>query len=188
MVGTVCVALAACRAGGVGDPCIPEDEYQTDFSGYSLGEVNVERRSFQCETRVCLVNGFRGRVSCPYGQTADDVENAADDGCRVPGTQGGPGDRVIVPVAPQHPERRPTDAVYCSCRCANAAGRTDDGGNYCECPSGFGCEQLIDDVGLGNPELAGGYCVREGTLEPPKTAGACRKAAANCGNDGRNNR
>ena len=66
-------ALAAygalgCESGGVGAPCIPEDEYDQDFSGFALQEVNVESRSFQCETRVCIVNHFQGRVSCPYGQ------------------------------------------------------------------------------------------------------------------------
>ena len=61
--------------GGVGDPCIPEDEYQTAFTGYGETEVNVESRSFQCETRVCLVNHFRGRVSCPYGQSEADLAN-----------------------------------------------------------------------------------------------------------------
>jgi hypothetical protein len=57
-----------CQSGGVGDPCTPEDEYQQRFSGFSPTEINIESRSFQCETRVCLVNHFRGRVTCPLGQ------------------------------------------------------------------------------------------------------------------------
>ena len=53
------VALG-CTPGGVGDPCTPEDEFFDNFSGFDIGEVNVESRSFQCETRVCLVaNNFR---------------------------------------------------------------------------------------------------------------------------------
>jgi hypothetical protein len=60
-----------CQSGGVGDPCTPEDEYQTDFSGFAAEELNIESRSFQCETRVCLVNHFRGRVSCPLGMNED---------------------------------------------------------------------------------------------------------------------
>src|SRR5450432_3088449 len=60
----------ACQPGGVGDPCTPEDEYTTDFSGFDSKEVNVESKSFQCVTRVCLVNHFQGRVSCKYGQAA----------------------------------------------------------------------------------------------------------------------
>jgi hypothetical protein len=171
-----------CQAGGVGDPCIPEDEYQNQFSGYSVTEVNVESRSFQCETRVCLVNHFQGRVSCPYGQTSmeigkgeDPVDPADDDPnvlaaggswgnkCRIPGTAGERlEDRIQVPVAPQLYERRTSEAVYCSCRCANADGKTDDGARYCECPNGFSCEHLIDDVGLGSSQLAGSYCVKKG--------------------------
>lgn len=72
VLASVAVALSVsaggCQSGGVGDPCTPEDEYQPAFSGFAPSEVNVESRSFQCETRVCLVNHFRGRVSCPLGQ------------------------------------------------------------------------------------------------------------------------
>ncbi len=72
ILAAVAASLSAfaggCQSGGVGDPCTPEDEYQPAFSGFSPSEVNVESRSFQCETRVCLVNHFRGRVSCPLGQ------------------------------------------------------------------------------------------------------------------------
>src|SRR5258706_15960238 len=63
------LATPSCESGGIGDPCVPEDEYQRYFSGYELNEVDFETRSFQCETRVCLVNHFQGRASCPYGQT-----------------------------------------------------------------------------------------------------------------------
>jgi hypothetical protein len=62
------VAGTGCSTTGIGDPCIPEAEYAADFLGFDQTEVNVESKSFQCETRLCLVNHFRGRVSCPYGQ------------------------------------------------------------------------------------------------------------------------
>jgi hypothetical protein len=162
--------LTGCQAGGVGDPCVPEDEYQTTFSGYSVGEVNVESRSFQCETRVCLVNHFQGRVSCPYGMPTQDLAdsckaNWSDDCCRIPGTTGeNADDRVQLAVSPQLKKRRAEQAVYCSCRCANAEGKTDDGARYCSCPSGYECTQLIDDLKLGGQaQLAGSYCIRAGT-------------------------
>lgn len=82
---------AGCRSGDVGDPCIPEEEYNRRFSGFSVEEVNVESRSFQIETRVCLANKFQGRVSCPYGQAEKDVSDLAADHpmrCRIPGTTG----------------------------------------------------------------------------------------------------
>ena len=55
----------ACQSGGVGDPCTPEDEYEPQFAGFKVTEENIESRSFQCETRICLVNHFQGRTTCP---------------------------------------------------------------------------------------------------------------------------
>src|SRR5262245_26209503 len=63
----------ACQSGGVGDPCTPEDEYNPQFSGFAMTEEYIESRSFQCKTRICLVNHFQGRVSCPLGQSARDI-------------------------------------------------------------------------------------------------------------------
>jgi hypothetical protein len=60
----------ACQSGGIGDPCIPEDEYNADFTGFKVTAENIESRSFQCSTRICLVNHFQGRVTCPLGQAA----------------------------------------------------------------------------------------------------------------------
>jgi hypothetical protein len=146
--------LLACEPGGVGDPCIPEDEYEPSFSGYGLEEVNVESKSFQCETRLCLVNHFQGRVSCPYGQL-----DPANPECLVPGSD----IAVTKVVAPQIEERRTANAVYCSCRCANKDGSKDDGARYCECPSGYDCEKLIDFTFGQKDNLAGFYCIKQGT-------------------------
>lgn len=191
----------ACEPGGVGDPCIPEDEYQPGFGGYDVREVNVESRSFQCETRVCLVNHFQGRVSCPYGQSEADLSLPAADKkkrCRIPGTSGlDEADGIKVAVKPQAVSRQGNayeartggkDAVYCSCRCANAKGSTDDGARYCECPSGYQCAKLIDDLGLGKEALAGSYCIKKGTAYPPTTIPEeeCASDFANCGNNGEN--
>jgi hypothetical protein len=70
MAATLATMLAGCPSGGVGDPCVPEDEYKENFSGFKVTEENIESRSFQCQTRICLVNHFQGRVSCPNGQGA----------------------------------------------------------------------------------------------------------------------
>ena len=161
------VFSAGCQSGGVGDPCTPEDEYQKYFSGYAVSEVNIESRSFQCETRLCLVNHFQGRVSCPYGQK-DATIKAAPAGqdatnesqfCHIPGTNGF-ANRVQVEVTPQYISRQPNNAVYCSCRCNGP----DANSRYCKCPSGFQCSQLLDKVDeLGSIELAGSYCIKDGT-------------------------
>jgi hypothetical protein len=232
-----------CGGSGVGDPCVPEDEYLTTFSGFAVGEVNVESRSFQCLTRVCLVNHFQGRVSCPFGQAEDyyddpaflaahpgcgpiegsgrskcaalnlapsdsppdfqcadlDADGCTDagsmcddascapggiehaDACRVPDRDGTRlEDRIQVPVEPQYMDRRAEDTVYCSCRCAGP----DPSARYCSCPSGFTCEPLVDDLGLGEKgQLAGSYCIRNDTRyeasEPPVTT--CKPG--DCGED-----
>ena len=151
---------SGCQSGGIGDPCVPEDEYQLYFSGYSVTEVNLESRSFQCETRLCLVNHFHGRVTCPYGQPDPMMDGRPDQQkCHVPGTVGN--DNLIkVPVNKQYTLRSPSSAVYCSCRCAGV----DPNGRYCKCPTGFQCVELLDYVEpLGSKELAGSYCVKDGT-------------------------
>jgi len=173
-----------CDSGGIGDPCTPEDEYQQGFNGFNEKEVNVESKSFQCETRVCIVNHFRGRVSCPYGQTQETLDaNAAPtapDRCRVPGTNGThclnaegfpaacPGatniDDIKVAVPPQLLQRSAQDTVYCSCRCKGP----DPNANYCECPSGYECSELVKELGLpGRAQLAGSYCIKQGTAYDP---------------------
>src|SRR6185369_5549921 len=75
-----------CKEEGIGDPCTPEQEYNTDFLGFDEKEVNVESKSFQCRTRLCLVNHFRGRVSCPYGQGAGGEAPPGGAACTVPGS------------------------------------------------------------------------------------------------------
>jgi hypothetical protein len=152
------VLSMGCQSGGIGDPCVPEDEYQQLFSGYSVSEVNLESRSFQCETRLCLVNHFQGRVTCPYGQIEGDSrgDNAL---CHVPGTSGSE-NQIKVPVVNQLTGRKPADSVYCSCRCSGP----DPNSRYCKCPTGFQCVNLLDYVPvLGFKELAGSYCVKDGT-------------------------
>ena len=164
VLGVTALTALGCEPGGVGDPCIPEDEYQTAFGGYGETEASAETKSFQCLTRVCLVNHFRGRASCPYGQAENEGK------CFVPGTDGSDPNDVIQPaVAPQFVDRQKDKAVYCSCRCD---GPSEDA-RYCECPSGFSCTELIPNIGLGNEQLAGSYCVKDGTQynaqSPPQT-------------------
>jgi hypothetical protein len=177
------VASAACQSGGVGDPCVPEDEYTKTFSGYAANESNVESQSFQCETRVCLVANFRGRVSCPYGQADDKDPNRA---CYIPGTDAIQDNRIIPKVdgwiasAPGAPNGRKADqAVYCSCRCDGP----DPGARYCDCPSGFVCQKLIEDIGKGRAQLAGSYCIKEGTqvTDPSALQGAGECQPPVCG-------
>lgn len=177
-----------CQSGGVGDPCIPEDEYLPNFGGFAASEVNIESRSFQCETRVCLVNHFRGRVTCPLGQSQDNADKIAAlvakeatpggltesektdlealrkaaDTCRIPGSSGKNADMVRAQVYGQCSKRTDKLAVYCSCRCDGP----EKDAKYCECPNGFACRPFKElDVGAavakGSAQLGGSYCVKE---------------------------
>lgn len=252
----------ACTSGGVGDPCIPEDEYNPEFAGFKVTEENIESRSFQCQTRICLVNHFQGRVSCPRGQAeptlcsgpgddgpcaainpeskcvaaatlAPDCDPTRDDKgasqcagygnvcndklksctcntaadcpagsfcdattsdpngpklcksyvCHVEGDcqVAGAGDKnankaccvpgtdtpVASPVCGQCSEdskRNAEKAVYCSCRCGVADGEPpDDNFNFCECPNGFECTEIRKNVGLGDKQITGKYCIKQGS-------------------------
>jgi hypothetical protein len=170
------LALVAvgCESGGVGDPCVPNDEFFDGFNGFAVGEVTIESRSFQCATRVCLVNKFQGRVSCPYGtngtppvDTGGDLTVDHNLPCEVPQLGG----YVKVPVLPQRTERSPDVAVYCSCRCAGP----DPNARYCECPSGFECDELVPSrttESTDQEQLEGSYCVRKGSNVDTDTIGS----------------
>ena len=211
-----CIALSVmlgaggCTSSGVGDPCTPEEEYDPSFSGFNYKEVNVESRSFQCQTRLCLVNHFQGRVSCPYGQMANqmpptDGQNCVTDnvngntaGCCIPGVGAAvtgkdpTTDAFLNPdpmkgqayVPAQCIDRTAADTVYCSCRCANINGDTNDGANYCSCPDGFSCKQLVSSIGSGDEGLTGAYCVKSNTDYDPNSScqsGLCNPAMPTCG-------
>jgi len=252
LISVVAVGILpiACQSGGVGDPCIPEDEYNPQFAGFKVTEENIESRSFQCQTRIRLVNHFQGRVSCPLGQapptpcnpanngsecngakcieagtfTTDCDPDAADGGaaacaglggaciperrqcgctqtancpagsfcdatakecksyvCHTPGNcqigDGSPDDNankaccvpgtdtpVAAPVCGQcnnDSKRDAEKAVYCSCRCGVAEGEPEDENfNFCECPSGFECKEIRKNVGLGDKQITGKYCIK----------------------------
>jgi hypothetical protein len=194
LLGTVLlVASPGCSSQGVGDPCTPEQEYDSTFSGFDEKEVSVESKSFQCRTRICLVNHFRGRVSCPYGQSADKNVPAGtpapnDKGCVTPGTtnvvEGNASDprkKAFVPA--QCVDRNTDKAVYCSCRCADINGNKPSDQTFCECPDGFSCEPLVTSIGKGNEGLTGSYCIKTNTKYDPNTAcgsGDCDPVTKKC--------
>ena len=144
--------------GALGRACIPGDEGQRYFSGYELSEVNLEPPSDACLGGICLVNHFQGRVTCPYGQSDQEAmgngTRAESELCHTaPGANAA--SRVALAVAPQAERRRPTDAVYCTCRCAGP----DPSANYCACPSGFECVEVVP--------FEGSYCLKSGTAYDP---------------------
>jgi hypothetical protein len=183
LVGSGLLLLAAispgCKDEGVGDPCTPEQEYDQSFLGFDEKEVNVESKSFQCRTRICLVNHFRGRASCTFGQSSDGVapNGAPKDDCHVPGdptqkitgltNQGDPNSfrdpRKKALVEPQCLDRTADNTVYCSCRCADINGNQPTGQTFCTCPDSFTCTPLVTSIGAGNEGLTGSYCIKDKT-------------------------
>ncbi|RLB61037.1 MAG: hypothetical protein DRI90_12305 [Deltaproteobacteria bacterium] len=251
LVSFAALGLMGCPGAGIGDPCTPEDEYRENFAGFKLTEENIESRSFQCKSRICLVNHFQGRVSCPKGQGPrtqcnDDGDCSGDDTCTFAGAivtdcdptpcgdegadpancngDGGrnpackdrvchqegrycqcesqidcpegyicepefnqcitsvcstPGDTenrcyvpgteipITQPVCSQcaaDSYRDGDNAVYCSCRCGVAEGEEeDDNFNFCECPDNFECKEIRKNVGLGDVQITGKYCIKLGT-------------------------
>jgi hypothetical protein len=157
---------------GIGDPCTPEVEKTPGFSGFSESQVAVEDQSRSCASRTCLVNHFRGKTTCPNGGSCH-----ADATDASPGASGS-GETQSESIPAQCTDRRTEDAVYCSCRCANAEGRTDDGEAYCACPDAFACERLVEPV-PGEERLAGSYCIKRGTKYDP-----ARSCSSTCEIDG----
>lgn len=194
--GLLLVPGPNCSDEGIGDPCTPEQEYDPNFLGFDAKEVNVESKSFQCRTRLCLVNHFQGRVSCPYGQdNGGNGPSAQIGGCHVPGDKATPivgakdssgafvDSRNESRVNAQCVDRAGPKAVFCSCRCADINGNTPSDQNFCTCPDGFSCERLVTSIGASNEGLTGSYCIFAGTKYDPTTAcsqGTCDPNTKKC--------
>jgi hypothetical protein len=201
VVSVSVVSATGCNSTGVGDPCVPEAEYATSFLGFQYTEVNVESKSYQCQTRLCLANHFQGRVTCPYGQDSTGTTTYLGMGspCKTPIGQNVDGldpannNMVDVPctgsatncgaaVLPNCTDRTGTNAVYCSCRCMDVDGNKPADQVFCECPTGFTCTQLVTSINQGNEGLTGGYCVKNGTeYSPNKSCNLCDASVGGCG-------
>jgi hypothetical protein len=193
------LASPGCKDTGVGDPCTPEQEYDPGFLSFDVKQVNVESKSFQCRTRICLVNHFQGRASCTYGQSIDGTKpTGATSACTVPGAPdqaitgltnpsdpnsfSDPKKKALVP--PQCVDRSADKTVYCSCRCADINGDKPSDQTFCACPDGFACTPLVTSIGKGNEGLTGSYCIKNGTDYNKDTAcnqGDCDPITKKCG-------
>jgi hypothetical protein len=168
---------SALPPGNVGATCVPENEFSPTFPFFSQDETTIDSGSPRCESGVCLVANFRGRVSCPYGQRAAGAEPGdaskveptlgPDERCYLPGASHDAANEITVPVDPQFVGRPPQDTVYCSCRCDGPAGS----GPFCQCPDGFACTHLVDERGEGSDQrFAGSYCVKSNLPSSPRTS------------------
>jgi len=86
-------------------------------------------------------------------------------------------------VAAQCIDRAADETVYCSCRCANANGLTNDGLAYCTCGDGFTCAPLVTSIGSDPGNIAGSYCIKASTAYDKSTSctqGDCDPATHAC--------
>lgn len=131
-ISAIALVPTACQSGGVGDPCIPEDEYNPEFAGFKVEEENIESRSFQCDTRICLANYFQGRVSCPLGQAARVPCEPGGNACE------GEGEECVEAAALADQEC--TENSQCDAVSGEGKGKCNPDGKFCECTEG-GCPQ-----------------------------------------------
>jgi len=134
----------------MGEPCTPRLQTANASFAFDANDVYIETGTMSCPSQTCLVNHFQGRVADPYFSKK-----------------------------PQCANRRDRDAVYCSCRCANALGRTDDADTYCLCAKDFVCQPLV--ISIGQPhDGSGSYCMKKGTAYADEACDACDPAMQNC--------
>ncbi|HEX6274804.1 MAG TPA: hypothetical protein VFZ53_17300 [Polyangiaceae bacterium] len=162
--------------GRVGDPCVPSLEGSSVFSGSHALDMAVETASPACETGICLVNHFQGRVSCPYGQTREQAERSPE--CFLPWSDAAVG----VAVAPQLAGRRARDAAICTCMCDGP----DAAFGYCDCPEEMECVRGPEWVGLPGDygDVTARFCVPKGKEYRPSRSldvEACDRNSMNCG-------
>jgi hypothetical protein len=160
----------------IGAPCLPSSENSTTFSGFQNAEV-ILVGNVPSGQPTCVVNHFRGLVTCPYGQSVTGQAPA----CAAPCTTLD-GQPVTGTVSPQCVDRKASEVVVWSCRCANAAGHVNDGDSYCTCPASTVCAQLISSIGAAEDDVSGAYCLSPGSVLDggPTCAVACNPATAPC--------
>jgi hypothetical protein len=144
-IGGVAAFPSGCQSGGVGDPCTPEVEYDPQFAGFKITQEFIESRSFQCQTRICLINHFQGRVSCPLGQPG--IADPGVDGRQAcnPGNNNaecGEGETCFEAAALSpdcDPEREDGGAG----QCAGFGNACDAEGKFCRCETSTDCPQTL---------------------------------------------
>jgi hypothetical protein len=174
----------------LGDSCFLGDEAVVGFNSYALTEVALVQNPLDCgdsPVAYCMGYHFQGRITCPYGQTQQEIDTLPGDDparCRMADLEGNVTSVASdFPADPQLVERRAEDVVYCTCQCEGG----DPSIDYCACPSGWECLNPYD-----TPGFLAKYCVRPGSeydrTMPP--SGVCEKTgsdpATDCGNGRRN--
>jgi hypothetical protein len=152
---------------GVGDPCVPPDELEATFSGFSIAqEYIVASDYFSCNAGICLVNHFQGRVTCPLGQTAPmPCAGPADT------TTCGAGATCVSAELPADACDPAADAP-----CGNTGRFCDPALKVCKCTSDAGCGEGAA-CGVGGRCVAfvcsAGGCQQQGQSDAVNAGKAC---------------
>lgn len=133
------IGAVGCADEGVGDPCIPETipckDREGKQCGYRPSESYIEATSVQCKSRLCIVRNLdNGSLEVDSDPRTTCEETNGKEGCVT--------------------EAEILEKVYCTCRCDGPKTSLE----FCDCPSGFTCEEILN---LGGPGIRGSYCVRE---------------------------
>jgi len=163
----------------IGAPCTPSREDMPPFRGFDLGIVYMDAPNGVSPPSghpICLTYHFLGVTTCPYGQDQDAEAPAGAHPCLRPD-----GDPVVGEVPAQCTDRRPDSTVFWSCRCANADGGTNDGAEYCSCPSGMTCTPGFASSSA-TVDSSGSYCLTAGAAFNQATAckTSCDPVTAPC--------
>ncbi len=128
----------------------------------------------ECSRYVCHAPG-----ACQSAE-ATDTDNEGKS-CCVPGTDV-PVTGAVCGQCEKGSGRNAEEDIYCSCRCGYADGDTPDGSELCACPGGFECSQIRPNVGLGDHDLTGKYCIRTGTAytDPGQCGSVSGNVASYC--------
>lgn len=129
------------QPGTIGDPCIPRPESDATWNSINTSSVLIDLADATCETGVCIVNRFQGRVSCPLGQAAPvQCSGLDDEGCGddIPCVDAGPWPFYCDSGAPDQGAGQ----------CAGHGGVCNPQSGTCECQSDMHCpDGAACDVG-----------------------------------------
>jgi hypothetical protein len=148
--------VGACANEGVGDPCIPETipcSTTTNDAGvvtgkkcgFNVSESYIESSSVQCRSRLCIVHNLDNKSG---GQVPADPT-------KVCGESPGQGQPAWTRADGCVTEDELSASIFCTCRCDGPSTSVE----FCSCPSGFSCQEILS---LGGDGIRGSYCVRKG--------------------------
>lgn len=172
--GATCVVAATLSPG-----CDPASADKGASQCAGFGNIcNPKFKVCTCaQSADCPTGSYCAASSSPHVctryvcHTAGDCQSAGADesqnegkACCLPGTDT-PVTSAVCGQCKGDSNRDAEKAVYCSCRCGPADGQPpEDNADFCKCPSGFECQEIRPNLGIGDPALTGKYCIRAGSV------------------------